>query len=259
MTNSITTTVKKLNKVVSKNSPGILTAMGVAGLFGSVFMAIDASRKADQALEQEIIFRHEELSDDTPLTLEDKILVTWKFYAPTAIMVLGTAGCIIGSHRISRRRQAVLASLLAVAERGLNEYQAKVVETIGEKKEETIRGEIAADRIAANPPDSKTIIFTGNGTYLCQDSFSKQYFRSTKEAIERSVNKFNQQLLLDGWLGINEFYYELGLESIELGDEMGWIAERQLLEVKYVSKMATLNGATEPCCVIDYQVTPHHL
>lgn len=259
MSNSITATVKQLNKAVTKNSPGILTAMGVAGLVGSVFMAVDASRKADEAIQREIIFRLEEHGDDRPLTLEDKIVVTWKFYAPTVIMVIGTAGCIIGSHHISRRRQAVLASLLAVAERGLNEYQSKVVETIGEKKEEAIRGEIAGDRIEANPPSDKTIIFTGRGDYLCQDAFSGQYFRSNKEAIEKAEIKFNQQLLREGWLAINEFYYELGLSSIELGDEMGWIAERNMMEIKFVSKVATHDGITEPCLVMDYHVTPHHI
>lgn len=259
MSNTIQTTIKQLNKAVNKNSPGILTAMGVAGLIGSVFMAVDASRKADEALKQEIIFRRDELLDDRPLTFEDKIVVTWKFYAPTAIMVLGTAGCIIGSNHINRRRQAVLASLLAVAERGLSEYQAKVVETIGEKKEEAIRGEIAADRIEANPPSDKTIIFTGHGDYLCQDVFSGQYFRSTKEQIEKAEIKFNQQLLREGWLGINEFYYELGLSSIELGDEMGWIAERDMMEIKFLSKVATHDGTTEPCLVVDYHVSPHHI
>jgi hypothetical protein len=259
MTNSLTTTVHQLNNTVKKNSPGILTAFGVAGLLGSVVMAADARHKADQLLEQEVLFRHEEYGDDQPLTLEDKVLLTWKVYAPTAIMVLTTAGCILGANHIQRKRQAVLASLLAVAERGLSEYQAKVVETIGEKKEELIRGEIAGDHIQQNPPQTNTIVLTGRGTYLCHDPFSGQYFRSNKEAIEKAEIKFNQQLLREGWLGINEFYYELGISSMEMGDEMGWIAERNMMEISFVSQMVTYDGITEPCCVITYRVTPHHI
>ena len=257
--NSLATTISSLKKVASKQSPNILTVAGVAGLFGSIFMAIDASKKAYQVIEQEVVSRQEEYSDFEPLTLEDKVMLTWKIYAPTAVMVLSTAGCIIMANRIHNRRYAALAGLLAVAETGLREYQEKVVETIGPKKEEVLRGEIAQDHLDANPAKSNTIIFTGRGNYLCFDEFSGRYFRSTKETIEKIQNKFNQHLIIEGWLGINEFYFELGLENIEMGDEMGWIAERNLMEISFLSKMATVDGETEPCCVLHYLVSPHHI
>lgn len=257
---SLTTTMSSLKKIAVKNSPNVLTVAGVVGLFASLGMAIDASKKADKVIEQEVIFRHEEYSDDEPISLEDKVLLTWKIYAPTAVMVLSTAGCIIMANHIHNRRYAALASLLAVAETGLREYQAKVVDTIGEKKEEILRGEIAKDHVNENPPSKETIIFTGHGNYLCYDYFSKRYFRSNIDLIQKAENKFNQRLLREGWLGINEFYYELGLEPIELGDEFGWIAERNMLEIKRSTIFATLaDGSQEPSLVIDYMVSPHHI
>jgi hypothetical protein len=234
----------------------ILTGLGVAGFIATISMAIRATPKAMQLIEAEEQFRWEEESDDTPLAPIEIVEIAWKPYVPTILMGVTTIGCMIAANHISSRRNAALASLFSVAEASLREYQSKVVETIGEKKEDKLRSEIVQDKLDKTPADAQTIILTGKGNYLCRDSFSGRYFRSDIEQIKKSVNVFNQHLLLEGWLGINEFYYELGLESIELGDEMGWIAERGLLEPKFTTALAK-DG--EPCLVLDYIVTPHHI
>lgn len=257
-----------VGKTLSKNSPTILTAFGVAGLISTVVLAVKGTIRAQEILYQESTFRVKDWEDhagegretypaDCVLSNEEIIKLTWKEYIPTAIMGGVTIACMIGSNHISLRRNAALVSVYTVTEKALREYQEKVVEQIGEKKEEKIRGEIAQDHLNQNPVNDKSIIFTGHGNYLCYDDFSKRYFRSDVEVIRRAENVFNQRLLREGWLGINEFYYELGLESIELGDEFGWIAERNLLEVKYDTKMA--KDTNEPCLVIGYFVTPHHI
>lgn len=253
----ITKPTKQLVRLVNVNSPTILTGIGVAGLITTVILAIKATPKALERIEMEKRFRYEEFGENEPLTKLEVIETTWKCYIPTAGMGLLTIASIIFANNINLRRNAALASLYSITETTLKEYQAKVVEQIGEKKEEKIRGEIAQDHIDQKTVDDKTVIFTGNGNYLCFDDFSKRYFRSDIEKIRQSVNRFNQKLLREGWLGINEFYYELGLESIELGDEFGWIAERELLEMKTSTKMAKDSG--EPCLVIDYMVKPIHI
>lgn len=250
---------KQLGRVISNNSPTILTYLGVAGLISTVILAVKATPKAIEILEMEKIYRAEEVQDpdyNEPIDTIDTIELTWKCYIPTAIMGLVTVGCIVGSNQINLRRNAALASLYSITESALREYQKKVVEQIGEKKEEAIRGEIAQDKLNNNPVDEKTVVFTGNGNYLCYDSFSGRYFRSDIETLRRECNQFNQKLLREGWLNINEFYYQIGLESIELGDEMGWIADRALMEFRLSTKMAKNN---EPCLVIDYVVTPFHI
>lgn len=255
----ITKSSKQLARTLGRNSPTILTALGVAGLITTVVMAIKATPKALEALEMEKKYRSSDYQDpdyNAPIEPLDAIELTWKFYVPTAIMGVATIGCIIGSNHINLRRNAALASLFSITETALKEYQAKVVETIGEKKEEKIQSEIAQDKIDKNPVEEKTVVLTEKGNYLCFDSFSARYFRSDVEMLRKAENVFNQHLLREGWLSINEFYYEIGLEPIELGDEMGWIAERALLELKFNSKMAKDN---EPCLVVDYRVSPNHI
>jgi len=254
-----TNTTNQIGRALSRNSPTILTALGVAGLVSTVILAIKATPKAVDIIHYEQRFRlesggTEELDD--PISVLDTIELTWQEYIPTAAMGLATIACMIGSNHINLRRNAALASLCSITETTLREYQSKVAEQIGDKKEEKIRGEIAQEKLDKNPVEEKTVIVTGRGNYLCFDTFSARYFRSDVEALRKVENTFNQKLLREGWLAINEFYYEIGLENIELGDEMGWIAERSLLELKFNSKMAKDN---EPCLVVDYFVSPHHI
>lgn len=253
----ITKSYRQLGRAITKNSPTILTALGAAGVVATVILAIKATPKALELIEAEETFRSEELSDDRPLDALDVIAATWKCYIPTATMSLTTIACIIGANHISMRRNAALASLFTITETALKEYQAKVVEQIGEKKAEKIQSEITQDHLDKHPVNDKTVIFTGNGNYLCFDDFSKRYFRSDVEALRRAENRFNQRLIRNMYLPINEFYYEIGLEPIELGDELGWIAERAILELRFDTKMA--KDTNEPCLVINYIVTPHHI
>jgi hypothetical protein len=240
---------------INRNSPSILTGFGVAGLIGTVALAIKATPKAMEILEREKDFREIEEGDTSPIDPLDAVELTWKCYIPTIAMGALTITCMIGSNHISLRRNAALLSLYSIAESTLKEYQEKVVEQIGEKKEEKLRSEIAQDHLDKNPVDNKTVIITGKGDYLCYDAFSGRYFRSNIEALQRAEIAFNQRLMRSDWLCINEFYYEIGLESIELGDEMGFIAERNKLELKFDSKLAQ----GEPCLHMGYSVTPHHI
>jgi hypothetical protein len=250
---------KDLSRSISKHSPSILTAVGVAGLVSTVIMAIKATPKAMEIIEMEEKYRFSEIQDPRygqPITPLEKVEMTWKVYIPTIGMGVLTSVCIVGANRINLRRNAALASLYTIADTALREYQAKVVETIGENKENKIQEELAQDRLKKNPVDQNTIIITGKGDFLCYDSFSGRYFQSNIDSIKKAENEFNQRMLREGWLGINHFYDLLGLEEIELGDEMGWIAERNLLEVRYDTKLAKEDV---PCLVMSYRAAPDHI
>lgn len=252
----VTNSTKQLGRAISRNSPTILTALGVAGLLTTVILAVKATPKAMEILEYEKQFRFEQenaITPDEPIEILDTIELTWKCYIPTILMGVATASCIIGANHISLRRSAVLTSLYSIAETSLKEYQQKVVETIGDKKEEKIREEIVKDKIESNPPKDNSIILTGKGNYLCYDVFSGRYFRTSVEEIQRAEIRFNQKLLREGWMDINMFYDEVGLEPIELGNQMGWIAQYAILELKFTS---TLTKDTEPCLVMEYRVPP---
>lgn len=248
---------RQVMNFISKNSPTILTGFAVAGLVTTIGLSIKDTIKALEVLEREKEFRKVEEGDTSPMEPIDVVELTWKCYIPTIASGLLTVSCMIGSNHISLRRNAALVSLYSIAETTLKEYQEKVVEQIGEKKAEKIKDEIAQEHLDKNPVTNKTIILTGKGENLFYDTFSGRYFKSDVETIRRIVNDFNFKLLQCApmFMSINELYYELGLEAIELGDEMGWNAEDNKLEVRFTSKM-TKDGV--PCGVLEYAIWPKH-
>lgn len=247
---------KNIGKTLSNNSPSILSAMAVLGVFTTTGMAISATPIAIDILESEERFRKEE-GNLPEIDLLDKIQLTWKIYFPTALSGLLTIVSIIGSNHISTRRNAAYISLLGMAEETLRKYQEKVIDTIGETKEERIRAEIVQDDLKRHPFSDSSIILTGKGDYLCFDNFSKRYFRSTIESVNRAVNEFNFRLNKDGRLNINTWFDLIGLDEITLGQEYGWDRDKSLMEIRITSKIAYDQDREEPCAVIDYRVEPY--
>jgi len=258
-TNALVTGLRQVARSAARNSPTILTALGVTGLIGTVILAVEATPKAMNVIFEEQRFRYEEgeaAHTDDAVDPKDIIALTWKFYIPTAVMGATTVACIIGANHISLRRNAALASLFTMTESALKQYQAKVVEQLGPAKEEKIRGEISQEKLNKNPTDESTVVSTGKGSYLCYDTFSGRYFRTNIDDIGSAEIRFNRRLMQEGWLDINEFYDELGLDSIDMGNEMGWIADHGVMEINSTTKIA---ASGEPCLVIDYYVSPKHI
>ena len=233
---------KKVLNWGTDNSPEILTGLTCGGVVGTAIMSGQASVKAYEILAQQ----------EKELTWKDKIALTWKVYIPTGLMGLATVGCAIGSNRISSNRVAAISGLYALAEKGLTEYQNKVIETIGEKKERAIRDDIAKDRIDADPVSNKEVILTGNGDFLCYDVMSGRYFRSTIDKIKKVQNDMNHELLTEMWISLNDVYYELGLKGTKVGEYYGWTPDDQI----YFTFSTQLADGGEPCLVMDYTAAP---
>lgn len=246
-TSSIQKATKRLGSAIQKNSPTILTGLSVAGLITTTILAVKATPKA-----LELIEKAEVLNEEGCLTPLELVKVSWKCYMPATIMGCVTVACMIGANSINLRRNAALASVYSITEATLKEYQAKVVETIGESKARKIKDEIAGDRIAKDPVTSKEVIITGKGDMLCYDTISGRYFKNNIENLRRIQNDFNRNLIYEMFVSLNEIYYAIGLPAIKVGDELGWNVDA-MIEFSFSSKL-TEEG--EPCLVVDYLVSP---
>lgn len=257
--NAFTKFMKNLGGVISKNSPVILTGLSVGGLITTVIFAVRATPKAMYLIEckEEELTNGQEGVYHPPITLSGMEIVklTWKCYIPAACMGAVTIACMIGSVSISQRRNAALATVYGLTETAFREYKDKVVETIGKNKELKVRDDISGDRVKANPASSAEVIITGKGEVLCLDSLSGRYFKSDIEAIRRVVNQVNKELMTNMWMSLNELYFYLGLQSIKVGDQLGWDVDKGLLEVSFSTQLA---DEGQPCLVINYDVEPRH-
>lgn len=143
-------------KLVGLNSTTILTGMGVTGVVTTAYLAGRGSYKAAELIERENQRRidtemktHVELED--PMTTKDKIKLVWPLYVPAVSVGATTITAIVMSNHAASKKIAALTVASGISERALQEYKAKVIEKIGEKKDIEIRDEIAKERIANNP------------------------------------------------------------------------------------------------------------
>lgn len=241
--------VKRAEKLTIDNSPLILTSIGVTGTLTMAFLTGKATLRATEliAAEQERLDRHE---TSHPLERKEKIKLVWKEYLPAAGVGVVTVACIIGANRIGMRRTAAMATALSVSQQAIAEYRDKVVEKIGERKEQDIRDEIMHDRVNANPPGQ--IIRTGTGETLCYDSYTGRYFWSSMEALKKAENDVNFQVLHEDYASLTDFYHRIGLGGTATSDDVGWTTDKRL-EVEYTS---TLFEERLPCLALNFLVTP---
>lgn len=243
---------KDTQSFISKHSPELLTGIGIAGMITTTVLAVKATPKALQLIEDEK--ERLELKPEDNLTPVETVRTTWKCYVPATVTGVASVACLIGGSSVSAKRNAALLTAYNLSATALSEYKEKVIETIGEKKEQVVRDKVAEERIKKEPVNNSAIIVSGTGNTRCFDTITKRRFTSDIEQIKRIVNELNRQMVNgQDYISLNEFYYELGLDGCAVGDEIGWNVTRGLIELDFSAQLDT-DGI--PCIVIDYTVVP---
>ena len=247
---NITNIIKGIKASISRHSPEILTGIGIAGMVTTTILAVKATPKAIKLIEAEKRAKHV----DT-LSPVDTVKTVWKCYIPAAMTGVSSIACLIGSNAINAKRNAALTTVYTLSEMARNEYKEKVIETIGEKKERTIKEKVDAERIKKDPVSKKEVIITEKGTTLCYDHVFGRYFKSDIDIINRAMNKINREIVINMYASLNDFYAELGLSPVEMGYDLGWNIDDGTIEIEPSSQLAD-DGT--PCLVIDYSVSPKY-
>lgn len=250
MKKEITKSFLSLKTAIKKHSPEILTGIGIAGMITTTVMAVRATPKALILIEE----RKEEIGAEK-LEAMDMVKTTWACYIPAAITGTLSVACLIGASSVNARRNAALATAYTLSESALKDYQGKVIEMFGEKKNEAVKDAVAKDKVEKNPVVTREVIITEKGNTLCYDAISGRYFKSDIEKIKKAECELNRQMLDDMHVSLNDFYYEIGLDSVKLGDELGWNVDSGYIDLSFSSQLAS-DGT--PCLVIDYSVAPRY-
>lgn len=245
--------INKALSTISEHKPEILVSVGLGGMVTSAVMAVRATPKALELIEDK---KDEVYSNN--LTKKEIFQAAYKPYIPSVVLGALSAACIIGGTVSSNRRNAALASVYAISESTLKEYQRKTVEVVGEEKAREIEREVVKANIKERPViidqnDSEYVTNTGEGNTLMYDSMSGRYFRSSTNAIDRAINNINKSLLNDHYITLNEFYNEVGIPTISAGSLIGWCLEREMADISYETDMDQ-NG--NPYVVLNYRNRP---
>lgn len=245
----------RVGKVVIDNSPAILTGIGVIGTVSTAYLAGRASFVASDVirlkeasdLERGIIIR------DKNELAKERFKLVYKLFIPAVGVGTATIICIVAANRVGASRAAGLAAAYTITERSLEEYRAKVVERIGEKKEGAIRDEIIQDRITAGWDDSIEIHGRTQGESVFYDKFSDRYVWGTQESIRSAVNEVNRIVLLQDYATLSDFYDVIGMPAPAFSREIGWSSSESLMDVRF---SAHLTPANEPVNAFEFTAEP---
>lgn len=243
---------------LSRRSPEILMGLGIAGAITTTVLAVKATPKALRLIDE----RKEELEVEK-LTPVETVKTTWKCYIPAVVTGATSIACLIGSHSVSARRTAALATAYKLSESAFTDYREKVVETIGEKKERVVRDKVSEEQVKNNPVSRTDVIVTGKGSTLCFDPLSARYFYSDLDKIHRAANKLNYDINtnpFDSGVTVNDFYAEIGLPGTATGDGLGWNLNTGLIKI-YPSAQMVEEGEEhegEPCIVLNFENPPQY-
>ena len=241
---------------MEQNAPQIMTGIGIAGMVGTVVLAVKATPKALKLIEEVKEEKLETLQEEeeVKLTTVETVKATWKPYIPATLTGLTSIAFLVGSCSVNTRRIAALTTVYKLSESALLEYKDAVVETIGEKKAEKVREQVAKNKIESNPVSKQVVFETHKGNTLCYDPLCDRYFRSDMNSIKKAENQLKSYLLSDDYISVNTFYDFLNLKHSELGDIMGWNVNR--CGYVDVEVRAMIADNDEPCLVLDFSEMP---
>lgn len=243
--------IHKAKLFVTRHSPEILVGVGITGMIGTTVLAVKATPKALKLIENKKADEHTD-----KLTPIETVKATWKCYVPAAVMCVASAACIVGASSVHIKRNAALATAYKLSETAMTEYREKVVETLGERKEQAIQEKLDVDRIKKAAEKSEEVIRTGHGDTLFLDPTSGRLFESDIDYVKNAINDLNGQMLEDtfGYASLNDFYDALDLQHTDIGEMVGWNVHNRI-KIRIGSGISP-NG--RPCIVINHEHAPKY-
>ncbi len=242
--------VGKVKFTCNKHSPEILLVSGLVAMTAGTVMAVIASTKVGQVIDDE----QKELDEIEPANLSEAdkkdmqldaaagiiddpretkgqiyrhmIWEITKLYAPaTGSYVLGVL-CILSSYKIMKARNAALVAAYNALDTAFRKYRDRVKKKFGEDVDQAIMsGEI-----------SKEIDENGNVTKDSDEALSPygRFFDDTCIGWERDAqynlsflllqqDLMNKKLQQQGYLFLNTVYSALGIPQTKIGHMVGWV------------------------------------
>lgn len=243
---------------MKRNASTILTCLGGIGVVATTVMAVKATPKALQLIEEA------EKEKGEKLTILETVKTTAPTYIPTVLFGVGTVSCIFGANILNKRQQASLMSAYALLDESYKKYRRKVVELYGKETHEEIVNAIAVEEAnevymhASNLGVDCTQFLEEDFSdpVLFYDEYSHRYFEAPIEQVILSEYHLNRNYTMRGFALLNEFYEFLGLEQTDYGGEVGWAIEyNDSFWIDFNHRKVTMDDGLE-CYIIEMMFEP---
>lgn len=247
----------RLGLQIKKHSPEILMTVGIVGTVASTVLACKATTKLDKILEEkkattDIIhegmkngniegheYTEQDGKRDLTIVYGQTGVKLVKLYAPAVSLGAASIACIIGGHRILKKRNLALAAAYTVVDKGFKDYRKNVVDRFGEQVDKELRYNIKAKEFEREEVDSKGKKTTKKEIVEVVDPLSgiSDYARFyddgcngwTKDPeynlmfLRKQQDYANDKLRAQGYLFLNEVYDMLGMPRSKAGHAVGWV------------------------------------
>lgn len=256
-TKTLRKSFKKAQLTVRKHSPEILMVAGVIGTVAGAVMAcketleledvLDECKQEKMELEEQYAMC-EEYSEDAlkkdqvKLTIKQVAKIV-KLYAPSVIMEATSIGVIFASNDIMRKRNASMAAAYATLNSMYKRYRQNVIESYGEEVDKDMRFGVKHEKVTEIDEDGNKVkidarIVDLDNTALAISDYSR-FFQSGCKGFDASSGRynllylkgiqamFNNKLIADGYVMLNDVYRELGFDTIPEGWSIGWVYDEE--------------------------------
>ena len=252
-TKTLRKSFKKAQLTVRKHSPEILMVAGVIGTVAGAVMAcketleledvLDECKQEKMELEEQYAMC-EEYSEDAlkkdqvKLTIKQAAKIV-KLYAPSVIMEVTSIGVIFASNDIMRKRNASMAAAYATLNSMYKRYRQNVIESYGEEVDKDMRFGVKHEKVTEIDEDGNKVkidarIVDLDNTALEISDYAR-FFQSGCRGFDENSGRynilylkgiqamFNNKLIADGYVMLNDVYRELGFDTIPEGWSIGWV------------------------------------
>ena len=252
-TKTLRKSFKKAQLTVRKHSPEILMVAGVIGTVAGAVMACKETLELEDVLDeckQEKMELEEQYAmceqysedalkkDQVKLTIKQAAKIV-KLYAPSVIMEVTSIGVIFASNDIMRKRNASMAAAYATLNSMYKRYRQNVIESYGEEVDKDMRFGVKHEKVTEIDEDGNKVkidarIVDLDNTALAISDYSR-FFQAGCKGFDASSGRynllylkgiqamFNNKLIADGYVMLNDVYRELGFDTIPEGWSIGWV------------------------------------
>ena len=253
----------------------ILTILSGLGLIGTVAVTAKQAPKAKAAIQDSRHDKIDEICDklfkmdeeelpngvssdnlsifnyareNANLTIMEKIKVAGPYYAPVILLGLGTLGCLAGAQILNTKQQTALIGAYALLQKEFGAYREENREEYGAEADRKALAE-SRKKIGRLEEEVKRLEAIKDVQTFSIATLPGVIFRSDMANIERAFLHFNRNLILRGWVDMQELYSFLGLpdKGLEIvgrapDEDYGW--------------NAYINNVNYGCEFLDYRLKP---
>lgn len=227
--------IKLVGCFVKEHERIILTVITIGGAAVSVIKAIQHGPTFERVIDD--CKKKKEAGEEIDVKEVAKELAIPA--AEVAIPFAISAGAAVLNHKKATEKIQALTTLYSATKMASEEYQAATKKLAGEDLDREIREEMYKDKCFSDLRTGQVdqVYQTGHGVTKFFDAWSGRYFISDANYIKKVMNDFNQRLMSENYLSLNEFYEDLDLQPIDGGKELGWNTEYGLVDlyIDYVS------------------------